>query len=63
MRVPDVLLSGNHAEIAAWRKEQSRRRTLARRPDLAAPERPPLGHGRTGQVGSGQGSDRSVERP
>jgi tRNA (guanine37-N1)-methyltransferase len=30
-RVPDVLLSGNHAEIAAWRREQSRARADARR--------------------------------
>ena len=34
MKVPDVLLSGNHAEIAKWRKEQSLARTKARRPDL-----------------------------
>jgi len=33
-RVPDVLLSGDHARIAAWRREQSLRRTRARRPDL-----------------------------
>lgn len=32
--VPDVLLSGNHAGIARWRREQSLRRTAARRPDL-----------------------------
>lgn len=32
--VPEVLLSGNHAAIAAWRREQSRVRTRARRPDL-----------------------------
>lgn len=32
--VPDVLLSGNHAAIAAWRRESSRRRTQERRPDL-----------------------------
>ncbi|MBE0480364.1 MAG: tRNA (guanosine(37)-N1)-methyltransferase TrmD [Dehalococcoidia bacterium] len=32
--VPDVLLSGNHALIAKWRKEQSILRTLSRRPDL-----------------------------
>jgi len=32
--VPDVLLSGNHAEIARWRHEQSIIRTLANRPDL-----------------------------
>jgi len=34
MKVPDVLLSGNHAEIERWRKEQARLRTAARRPDL-----------------------------
>jgi tRNA (guanine37-N1)-methyltransferase len=34
MRVPDVLLSGNHEEIAAWRMEQRRRRTGERREDL-----------------------------
>jgi tRNA (guanine37-N1)-methyltransferase len=34
MRVPEVLLSGNHAEIARWRAEQSRTRTMERRPDL-----------------------------
>jgi tRNA (guanine37-N1)-methyltransferase len=34
MKVPDVLLSGNHAEIAKWRAEQAKQRTKARRPDL-----------------------------
>ncbi|MBA4386381.1 MAG: tRNA (guanosine(37)-N1)-methyltransferase TrmD [Verrucomicrobia bacterium] len=34
MKVPDVLLSGNHAEIAKWREEMSKERTRARRPDL-----------------------------
>ncbi len=34
MKVPDVLLSGNHAEIAQWRAEQARLRTKERRPDL-----------------------------
>jgi tRNA (guanine37-N1)-methyltransferase len=32
--VPDVLVSGNHAEIEKWRREQARLRTQARRPDL-----------------------------
>lgn len=32
--VPDVLLSGDHAKITKWRREQSLLRTLARRPDL-----------------------------
>ena len=35
-KVPDVLLSGNHAEIRRWRKREAVRRTLARRPDLLA---------------------------
>jgi tRNA (guanine37-N1)-methyltransferase len=33
-QVPDVLLSGNHAEIAKWRKEQALKRTKQNRPDL-----------------------------
>ncbi|RMF22198.1 MAG: tRNA (guanosine(37)-N1)-methyltransferase TrmD [Deltaproteobacteria bacterium] len=36
MRVPGVLLSGNHAEIARWRRRQAVARTRERRPDLAA---------------------------
>lgn len=32
--VPEVLLSGNHAQIAGWRREQSIRRTCERRPEL-----------------------------
>ena len=32
---PPVLLSGDHARIAAWRREESRRRAAERRPDLA----------------------------
>jgi tRNA (guanine37-N1)-methyltransferase len=39
-RVPDVLLSGNHAEIYRWRRKEAFRRTLLRRPDLL--ERLPL---------------------
>lgn len=34
--VPDVLVSGNHAEIRRWRKREAIRRTLERRPDLLA---------------------------
>jgi len=33
-KVPEVLLSGDHARIKAWRREQSLRRTLHRRPDM-----------------------------
>lgn len=36
LRVPDVLLSGHHLAIAAWRRQQSLDRTRARRPDLLA---------------------------
>lgn len=34
--VPEILLSGHHARVAQWRREESLRRTLARRPDLLA---------------------------
>ena len=35
--VPDVLLSGDHAAIEAWRRDQARNRTAERRPDVAQP--------------------------
>ena len=35
MAIPEILTSGNHAEIAKWRLEQSVARTKARRPDLS----------------------------
>jgi tRNA (guanine37-N1)-methyltransferase len=38
MRVPAVLLSGDHPEIARWRHDQALRRTRERRPDLLAAE-------------------------
>jgi len=34
MKVPDVLVSGHHAEIEKWRREQAKLRTKERRPDL-----------------------------
>ncbi len=34
MRVPDVLVSGNHAEVRKWRRKEALRRTLQLRPDL-----------------------------
>ncbi|KGR73871.1 tRNA (guanosine(37)-N1)-methyltransferase TrmD [Ureibacillus sinduriensis] len=34
MKVPDILLSGNHANIDKWREQESLRRTYERRPDL-----------------------------
>lgn len=36
MRVPDILLNGDHAKIAAYRQEEALRRTRERRPDLLA---------------------------
>ena len=33
-KIPDILLSGHHEKIRKWRKEQSLRRTLEKRPDL-----------------------------
>lgn len=36
MRVPEVLLSGHHAEIEKWRRAQAQERTMKRRPDLLA---------------------------
>jgi tRNA (guanine37-N1)-methyltransferase len=35
-RVPDVLLSGHHEQIARWRRKEALRRTRQRRPDLYA---------------------------
>jgi tRNA (guanine37-N1)-methyltransferase len=34
LEVPEVLLSGNHQEISTWRRQESLRKTLTRRPDL-----------------------------
>jgi tRNA (guanine37-N1)-methyltransferase len=34
MKVPEILMSGNHAAIAKWRHEQAIKRTEAMRPDL-----------------------------
>ena len=38
MKVPDVLLSGNHKEINSWRKAQMLKRTIERRKDLYQPD-------------------------
>ncbi len=38
MHVPAVLLSGNHAEISAWRHKEALERTKRRRPDLLGPD-------------------------
>jgi tRNA (guanine37-N1)-methyltransferase len=42
MRVPEVLLSGHHGEIAKWRRQQAEERTRRNRPDLLAPPAPPV---------------------
>jgi tRNA (guanine37-N1)-methyltransferase len=52
--VPSELLSGNHAEIARWRREQSIRRTLKRRPDLL--EKAPLTEKERKIINSGEDS-------
>ena len=39
--IPDVLMSGNHAEIAKWRRAQSEEITARRRPDMIAAKREP----------------------
>jgi tRNA (guanine37-N1)-methyltransferase len=38
MTVPEVLLSGNHGEIASWRQQEALKRTRQMRPDLLRPE-------------------------
>jgi tRNA (guanine37-N1)-methyltransferase len=43
-KVPDILLSGNHAEIAKWRREQAELRTEKNRPDLLESRGEILGH-------------------
>ncbi len=52
-RVPDVLLSGHHGEVAAWRRREAERITRERRPDLWAaytsdPQTPPVAAARAG---------------
>jgi tRNA (guanine37-N1)-methyltransferase len=38
LAVPEILFSGNHGAVEAWRREEARKRTAARRPDLLKPE-------------------------
>jgi tRNA (guanine37-N1)-methyltransferase len=38
--VPEILLSGNHAAIARWRRERAEELTRARRPELLRPAHP-----------------------
>jgi tRNA (guanine37-N1)-methyltransferase len=52
MKVPDVLLSGNHKEISAWRAEQQRERTRHRRKDL-------MEHSNTAEAENTNGKDQT----
>lgn len=64
LEVPEVLLSGNHEAIARWRLEDSRRRTLQRRPDLLAEQprqAPSPGAGRQGGPCPGSGGQAKGE--
>ncbi|MCS7337160.1 MAG: tRNA (guanosine(37)-N1)-methyltransferase TrmD [Verrucomicrobiae bacterium] len=58
MRVPEVLLSGDHEAIAKWRAEQAMMRTLQRRPDLLKnqPIEQVLGPGHAAPTGPGKGA-------
>jgi tRNA (guanine37-N1)-methyltransferase len=66
LRVPDVLVSGHHGEVARWRREQALERTRRVRPDLLAdrdtPAAPESGRGTIGSLGrSGEaGADQAV---
>jgi tRNA (guanine37-N1)-methyltransferase len=57
--VPEVLLSGDHAAIEAWRRRESLRRTLARRPDLV--ERHPLTEEEKRVLGADAGADGDAD--
>ena len=52
-KVPPVLLSGNHADIERWRREQAQARTRERRPDLA-PNVKSDADGKTGKTGENE---------
>jgi len=56
LKVPEILLSGNHARVAAWRRLESVRRTQVRRPDLLA--RHPLTDEEEGLLAGGRGKRR-----
>jgi tRNA (guanine37-N1)-methyltransferase len=51
--VPELLLSGHHGKIEGWRKEQSFRQTMQRRPDLLK-EAPEAGQTKAGRIKAGQ---------
>jgi tRNA (guanine37-N1)-methyltransferase len=53
--VPDILSSGNHAQVERWRRREALRRTLERRPDLL--EKHPMTPEERALLDSGGGSD------
>jgi tRNA (guanine37-N1)-methyltransferase len=59
LKVPEILLSGNHAAIEAWRKTEALKRTVERRPDLKAGN---AGNARE-QAAAGKRTSRSSSLP
>ncbi len=59
--VPEVLLSGDHAQVASWRRIESLRRTMARRPDLLL--RYPLSDDERGLLSGGSAKRRKKAGP
>ena len=59
MEVPEVLLSGDHGRIDAWRREQARRITERRRPDLLEEREPPESQTDTTPAGTDEASETS----
>jgi tRNA (guanine37-N1)-methyltransferase len=60
LRVPDVLLSGDHKAIAKWREAESRKRTRERRPDLEGAR--PTAQELAGEYATGVGSYRLARK-
>lgn len=52
LKVPEVLLSGNHAAVEAWRREQAAQRTAERRPDLLKDNNDNLNDGTKNEPGT-----------
>lgn len=61
MEVPEILLSGDHAKIKAWRREQAIRRTRAKRPDLLSGEVRRDGQEPTAADGRPKDKDRETD--
>ena len=52
LKVPEVLLSGNHAAVEAWRRKQAAHRTAERRPDLLKDNNDNLNDGTKNEPGT-----------